>query len=94
MYNKVTIKKGEINMVMTKEKIIEAANKKTYWGTGSYVNTDGEWAVCNRPEKLKAYIESLGFEVVKVYSTYNSSAIVETKDGYKMFYNGYVTKIK
>lgn len=77
---------------MTKEKIIEVANKTTHWGTGGFVNTDCIWCTCNTPEKLKAYIESLGFEVVRAFSTSTCSALVETKDGYRLAYNGHVYK--
>lgn len=76
---------------MTKDKIIKAAEAVSpmFGRRGSFVNTDGEWCSCKTPAMFKAYLEGLGFEVVKCYATNFSSAIAETADGYQIAYNGH-----
>lgn len=76
--------------MLTREKIIEVANRVSpmFGSVGGFVNTDGEWCTCTTPEKFKAYLERLGFKVVKCYATAYSTAIAETSDGYKLAYNG------
>lgn len=80
---------------MDKKTIIEAAKRVSpiFKCTGSFVSTDGVWCTCNTPAKLKAYIESLGFKVVKAYDEPFSAAIVETADGYKIAFNGHCKKM-
>lgn len=77
--------------MLTREKIIQAAETVSpmFGRVGSFVNTDGEWCSCTTTEKFRAYLESLGFEVVKCYATDFSTAIAETVDGYKLAYNGH-----
>lgn len=77
----------------TKDQVIAAANRKSYCGTGGYVNTDGEWCTCTTPEKFRGFLERLGFEVTHCYSTSFSTAIAETADGYKIAYNGHCKKM-
>ena len=82
--------------MITREKIMETANyvSPIFGRIGGYVNTDGKWSECNTTEKFKAYLESLGFLVIKCYSTSYSSAIAETADGYRIAYNGNCVMIK
>lgn len=77
----------------TREKVIEAANyiSPIFGRIGAFVNTDGKWCESNNPEKFKAYLESIGFEVTNCFSTSFSSAIAETSDGYRISYNGNCT---
>lgn len=81
---------------MTKDKIIEAANyvSPRYGKIGSFVDTDGEWCTRTTPSKFRAYLERLGFEVVRCYSTNYASAIAETADGYTIAYNGHCAPTK
>lgn len=81
--------------MLTKEKIIKTAESVSpmFGRVGGFINTDGEWCRSTTPEKFKAYLESLGFTVVKCYATSYSSAIAETIDGYKLAYNGHCGKI-
>lgn len=82
--------------MLTKEKIIQAAKAVSpmFGRRGSFVSTDGEWCRCLTPEKFKAYLERMGFEVVKCYATSFSNAIAETADGYKIAYNGHCSMIE
>lgn len=77
--------------MLTREKIIQTAEivSPMFGHVGGFVNTDGEWCSCTTPAKFKAYLERLGFKVVKCYATRFSSAIAETADGYELAYNGY-----
>ena len=81
--------------MLTKEKIIQTAEAVSpmFGRGGGFVNTDGEWCSCTTPAKFKAYLERLGFEVVKCYATDFSTAIAETADGYQLAYNGHCRKI-
>lgn len=75
---------------MMKEMIIRIAEQEH----GGYVhNGYGDWNLCDNPESLTKLIESFGFHVTKSYSTLGSCAVVETEEGYKIYHNGYVTKI-
>ena len=80
---------------MTKEIIMEVANRpgRMLGGEGGYVDTDGEWCLCHTPAKLKKYIESLGFKVVKATKTCGCSAWIETACGYGMAYTGFVCRV-
>lgn len=80
----------------TKEKIIEAANRKSIYSdhTGDFVNTDGEWCMTRTPEQFKAFLEeAFGFEVIECKPTNNSTAIATTADGLQIAWNGFCRKI-
>lgn len=81
---------------MTRNEIIKAANycSPIYGKIGGYVCTDGEWCLCTTPKKFQAYLESLGFEIKRCYSTSRSNAVAETKDGYMIAYNGNCSLLK
>lgn len=81
---------------MTRMEIIKAAEVVSPIGgaIGSFVSTDGEWCTCTTPAKFRAYLEKLGFQVVKCESTSFSTAIAQTADGYVIAYNGSCTKRK
>lgn len=78
---------------MNKETIIKVANyvSPIYGKIGSFVNTDGNWILSNTPEKFRAYLENMGFNVINCYETRFSTAIAETIDGYVIAYNGNCT---
>lgn len=81
--------------MLTREKIIQTAETVSPISgrIGGFVNTDGEWCGCTTPEKFRAYLERLGFTVVKCYATAFSNAIAETAEGYQMAYNGHCRKV-
>lgn len=81
--------------MVTKQSIIKAANYKSkYFGTiGGFVNLDEPWLRCRTAREFAEYIESLGFTVVSFKSTGYSLAIVDTKEGYRIAYNGNCTLI-
>lgn len=93
-YNKGNKTKGDDTM--TKQKVIEAANKenKFFSGRGSYVNTDGEWCSTRTPKEFKTYLEKLGFEVLTCIETPYSKAIATTKEGISIAWNGFCTLMK
>ena len=73
---------------MTREMIIKTAAAEL----GGYVNTDGEWCSATTPEKFKKFLEGIGFEVISCKETKYSTAIAITADGYRIAYNGHVSK--
>lgn len=79
----------------TKEKIIEAANRKSpYSGcTGGFVNTDGEWCMTRTPEQFREFLERVfGFMVTECKATCGSTAIATTACGLQIAWNGFCCK--
>ena len=79
---------------MTKQNIIGIATQTRGQIRGGYVDTDGEWCLTRSPEGLAALLSSLGFTVTKAYKTAYSTAIVETEEGIRAAWNGWVEPIK
>lgn len=75
---------GKGPIMVNKQDILNAARTPH----GAFVNTDGEWCSCKSPESLAAYIASLGFAVTRAYKAPYSTAIVETREGVRVAYNG------
>lgn len=80
----------------TRERIVEAANRKPAYGDapGGFVNTDGDWCATRTPEEFKAFLENnFGFEVTDCRSTAGSAAVATTACGLRIAWNGYCRKL-
>lgn len=79
----------------TKEKIIEAANRKSpYWDrTGGFANTDGEWCMTSTPEQFKEFLEGAGFVVIECRAAGGATAIATTACGLQIAWNGFCHRV-
>lgn len=82
------------NVNTTKEKIIEAANKKSPYANfrGDFINTDGAWCATRTTQDFKEMLEHFfGFEVISCKEKDGISAEAITKCGLKLYWNGLCT---
>lgn len=80
----------------TKEKIIEAANRKSLYSdyTGDFVYTDGAWCMTRTPGQFKEFLEkAFGFEVIECKATTYSTAIATTACGLRIAWNGFCSRV-